>query len=483
MISLATTRQACAPRVARGQRNTGIGGNPLVVRRRSTALNAVAPSSSTPSSSSSAEKTGRPVVVFAIDDTEAAAQALEWAATTLCGCGDNDSSTSTSDLRLLHVVCDARAAATSIGVTPTGRVRRDAAELADRRSPAVREHEARLVAAARDMIDRRCRAAGVALPPGGVAASGESGLGSRPASPSSAASSTSTPSPPRPTRITATDLMLPVAPGAKSAAMIGAAVCRAARSAGPGAALVVPSHGPGALADFGSVARFCYQRALAASSATGGSTRAGGDCSALVLVPPASALEAARSRRVALAARSARELDALAAWSAANVLKGDGTEEVVVISVLAAGSGGGASSSSSFELSPAARQALQAAKVAAVVDGGAVVAGSTTPQQQQLWQQAVLDAAQGARCVVMLEDEHKASTGEAETFEEKMAALMGGGLGGSMTLDEGAMGIGGGGNEGDAAAAALLGAEQAATGLADYASRRASVPLVLLKRR
>jgi hypothetical protein len=416
MISLTPSRGAPVAAAAARRR-------PSHLRRRAPArvvAGAGAGASSTPSSSSSSPSPGpgRPVVVFAIDDTEAAARALEWTATALCG-GDG------ADLRLLHVVCDARASATSIGVTNSGRTRRDASELADRRDPVVLDHEKRLVSAARAMIERRCRAAGVALP----AAEGA--------------------------------LMLPVAPGAKSAALIGATVCRAARSAGPGAALVVPSHGPGALADFGSVARYCYQRALAEE----GSQRAAGGCSTLVLVPPASAAEASRSRRVVLAARSPSELEALAAWSAANLFR-SGADEVVVISVVEGGGDGKAA----YELSAGAREALTArgATVAAAAAATVVAAAAAATVVAAAWQQAVLDAAAGARCLVMLEDEQPATSGEAETFESKMQALMGGG--GGLSLDEG-----------EDSGSVVSG--DASCLLADYASRRATVPLVVLRRK
>jgi hypothetical protein len=412
----------------------------------SSSLSAGAASAPTPT------PTKKPVVVFAIDDTEAAAQALEWAAAALCPGGDADRR---ERLRLLHVVCDDRAAATSIGVTPTGRVRRDAADLADRRSPAVREHEARLVAKARLMVERRCKSAGVgvlleaeAKAAAAAAARQGQGQGQQDAADDDE---------PR--------ILLPVAPGAKSAYMIGAAVCRSARAVGPGAALVVPSHGPGALADFGSVARFCYQRALATSSAQGGTTRAAGDCSALVLVPPARARELAASRRVALAARSDAELQAVAAWAAGpgGVLRPGGGDEVVVIRVDkegAAGAGAGGSAS-----------ALPAAVVKAAV--------AVVPPGEIGWQQRVLDAAGGARCLVMLEEERvdgggvvgggggAAAGAREQTFEQKMAALVGGAVG--ATMDDGDL-VGGGGD------GAL---EQ---GLADYASRHASVPLVLVRR-
>jgi hypothetical protein len=73
----------------------------------------------------------------------------------------------------------------------------------------------------------------------------------------------------------------------------------------------------------------------------------------------------------------------------------------------------------------------------------------------------------------------EARDGAPETFEAKMAALTGGG---GMAMDErdpwpaGGGDVGGGGVSGGAA-------PEQQQGLADYASRRAAVPLVLLRRR
>ncbi|EFJ53021.1 hypothetical protein VOLCADRAFT_115617 [Volvox carteri f. nagariensis] len=140
-------------------------------------------------------------ILVALDDTDDAAAAVEWVAKNLYHPG-------VDELRVVHVVCDPRTLQwqTSLGTTASGR--------------SIADYLSRLQAAAGRVVDRRCEQ----LHRGGVKY----------------------------------EVELPRLSACRSAAGIGETLLDAVRRY-DAKLLVVASHGPGALAEYGSVSRFCYQ--------------------------------------------------------------------------------------------------------------------------------------------------------------------------------------------------------------------------------
>ncbi|PNW73049.1 hypothetical protein CHLRE_14g616850v5 [Chlamydomonas reinhardtii] len=191
------------------------------------------------------------VVVVALDDSDDAAAAAAFAAKHLYKPG-------TDELRIVHVVCDPRALhwTTSVGATPSGRDisldSMDLTELTDVgvlggsgvrlvppsataaevavaagvsggtvEEPELKDYLSRLNASAAAVVSRRCA---------GLAAAG----------------------------VTHYSTELPRLTVPRSAAAIAQALMESVKRA-DAKLLVVANHGPGALAEYGSVARYCYQ--------------------------------------------------------------------------------------------------------------------------------------------------------------------------------------------------------------------------------
>ncbi|KXZ51732.1 hypothetical protein GPECTOR_11g179 [Gonium pectorale] len=167
-------------------------------------------------------------ILVALDDTEDAAAAVEWVAANIYTPG-------VDELRVVYVVCDPRSlhVTTSVGTSRTGRpIALDSLDLLGGQLAGgygsfgygdelnLQDYIARLNVAAEAVVARRCeklRQAGLKY-----------------------------------------ELELPRLPAARSAAGIAETLLDAVRRA-DAKLLVVASHGPGALAEFGSVSRYCYQ--------------------------------------------------------------------------------------------------------------------------------------------------------------------------------------------------------------------------------
>lgn len=173
-------------------------------------------------------------VLVAFNDTEDGTWALKWAATNLCYPGDPQ-----EQLHLAHVVCDPRAlgSSTSVGTVAgnqgSGARPRLVPGAENQVGKGVKEYMDRLFEKAQANIDKRCGQVLKNLP-------------------------------------VPYQIHLPALPCPRSASVIGETLLFTADHVGA-RLLVVASHGPGALAEYGSVARYCYQHSTLP----------------LVLIPPA----------------------------------------------------------------------------------------------------------------------------------------------------------------------------------------------------
>ncbi|GLC64503.1 hypothetical protein PLESTF_000173100 [Pleodorina starrii] len=169
-------------------------------------------------------------ILVALDDTDDAAAAVDWVAKNLFIPGELYG---LDELRVVHVVCDPRTLQwqTSLGTSASGRPIALSSLDLGLSPPAGRgtygdveidlhDYVARLNKAAEKVVERRCES----LRQGGIKY----------------------------------EVELPRLPSARSAAGIAEALLDAVRR-NDATLLVVASHGPGALAEYGSVSRFCYQ--------------------------------------------------------------------------------------------------------------------------------------------------------------------------------------------------------------------------------
>ncbi|KAG2447576.1 hypothetical protein HYH02_007499 [Chlamydomonas schloesseri] len=238
------------------------------------------------------------VVVVAMDDSDDAAAAAAFAAQHVYNPG-------VDELRVVHVVCDPRALhwTTSVGATPSGRdISLDSMDLTELTDVGVMGGGGvRLVAPG-------ATAAEVAEAAGVPAAGGDSNLQdylSRLSS-SAAAVVSRRCAGLAAAGVTHYSTELPRLTVPRSAAAIAQALMEAVKRA-DAKLLVVANHGPGALAEFGSVARYCYQHSAVP----------------LLLFPSL----AAQAEAAALAARHLPAAAAAAAATAAQAADAVATED------------------------------------------------------------------------------------------------------------------------------------------------------------
>jgi len=225
------------------------------------------------------------------DNTQNAQDALSWSLNALHYSGD--------EVVLVHVVCDPRSlqSPTSVGTTASGRPM--AFDPVDR-TPYVRDYTDRLTISAEEAVKRRC------------AVLQEQSVAHK--------------------------VRLPRLPVPRSAAIIGETVLREAEAEG-GRLLVVASHGPGALAEFGSVARYCFQHSK----------------QPLVLVPPGVSVQpASGGQDVVVLVNQLQELSGIWTWVTDNLCKKGDT--LHVWHVRQGGAGGDAAAALPPNMAEAAQQ-------------------------------------------------------------------------------------------------------------------------------